>query len=111
MKHNINVIKSVWRRLRKPSPATLDAIGSQKLQNPLDSAVWQHIARLEADRRALLTMAKAVVDLRDMNVHPRPSSEIIHALRYTISRVESGKSRENQVARRDLVKRHPELYQ
>jgi hypothetical protein len=29
MKHNINVIKSVWRRLRKPSRATLDAIFSQ----------------------------------------------------------------------------------
>jgi hypothetical protein len=30
MKYNINVIKSVWRRLRKPSQVTLDAIGSQK---------------------------------------------------------------------------------
>jgi len=29
MKHNIDVIKSVWRRLRKPSQATLDAIFSQ----------------------------------------------------------------------------------
>jgi hypothetical protein len=29
MKHNIDVIKSVWRRLRKPSRATLDAIFSQ----------------------------------------------------------------------------------
>jgi glycerol kinase len=29
MKYNINVIKSVWRRLRKPSRATLDAICSQ----------------------------------------------------------------------------------
>jgi hypothetical protein len=26
MKHNINVIKSVWRRLRKPSRATLGVI-------------------------------------------------------------------------------------
>ena len=30
MKYNINVMKSVWRRLRKPSQATLDAICSQK---------------------------------------------------------------------------------
>jgi hypothetical protein len=30
MKYNINVIKSVWGRLRKPSRATLDAIFSQK---------------------------------------------------------------------------------
>jgi hypothetical protein len=29
VKHNIDVIKSVWRRLRKPSRATLDAIFSQ----------------------------------------------------------------------------------
>lgn len=29
MKYNINVIKSVWRRLRKPSRATLDAICSK----------------------------------------------------------------------------------
>jgi len=93
MKYNINVIKSVWRRLRKPSEATLDAISSRKPTNmpptqALDSAVWQHIARLEADRRDLLTMAKAVVHLRDANVHPRPSSEMIRALRNTIARVE-----------------------
>jgi len=31
MKHNIDVIKSVWRRLRKPSRATLDAIFSQNV--------------------------------------------------------------------------------
>jgi hypothetical protein len=30
MNYNINVMKSVWRRLRKPSQATLDAICSQK---------------------------------------------------------------------------------
>jgi hypothetical protein len=30
MKYNINVMKSVWRRLRKPSQVTLDAIRSQK---------------------------------------------------------------------------------
>jgi hypothetical protein len=70
MKYNINVIKSVWRRLRKPSRATLAAIDSQNSQKTLltqtlDSAVWQHIARLEADRRDLLTMANAVVRLRD----------------------------------------------
>jgi hypothetical protein len=29
MKYNINVIKSVWRRLRKPSRATLAAIRSK----------------------------------------------------------------------------------
>jgi hypothetical protein len=29
MKYNINVIKAVWRRLRKPNGATLDAIRSQ----------------------------------------------------------------------------------
>jgi len=29
MEYNINVFKSVWRRLRKPSRATLDAIFSQ----------------------------------------------------------------------------------
>jgi hypothetical protein len=29
MKYNTNVIKSVWRQWRKPSRATLDAIGSQ----------------------------------------------------------------------------------
>jgi hypothetical protein len=103
MKHNINVIKSVWRRWRKPSRATIAAICSQNPQNDpaylagretkrkaqtLDSAVWQHMARLEADRHDLLTMAKTVVRLRDMNVHPRPSSEIINALRETIARVE-----------------------
>jgi hypothetical protein len=96
MKYNINVIKSVWRQWRKPGRATLDVIGSQNSQNmpstqTLDSAVWQHIAQLEADRRDLLTMAKAVVHLRDMNVHPRPSSEMIHVLRNTIARVEGKK--------------------
>jgi hypothetical protein len=49
------------------------------------------MARLEADRHDLLTMAKTVVRLRDMNVHPRPSSEIINALRDTIARVERKK--------------------
>jgi hypothetical protein len=29
MKKNINLIESVWRRLRKPSRATLDAIRSK----------------------------------------------------------------------------------
>jgi hypothetical protein len=62
-----------------------------RLTQTLDSSVWQHIARLEADRRDLLTMAKAVVHLRDMNVHPRPSTEMIHAFRDTIARVESRK--------------------
>jgi hypothetical protein len=96
MKYNINVIRSVWRKWRKPDQATLDAIGSQNSQNvlltrTLDSAVWQHIAQLEADRRDLLTMAKAVVNLRDMNVHPRPSSEMIRVLRGTIATVEGTK--------------------
>jgi hypothetical protein len=99
MKHNINVIKSVWRRWQKPTRATLAAIGSQNAMyeagggikrraQTLDSAVRQHIARLEADRDELLTMAKTVVRLRDMNVQPRPSSEIINGLRDTIARVE-----------------------
>ncbi len=97
MKYNINVIKCVWRQLRRPSRVTLDAIRSQNPQKTpltqnLDSAIWQHISRLEADRRDLLTMAKAVVHLRDMNVHPRPSSEMIHLLRNTIARVERKKS-------------------
>ena len=91
MKYNINVIKSVWRRLRKPSRVTLDVISSQNAQKKpltqtLDSAVRQQIARLEADRHNLLTMAKTVVRLRDMNVIP--SSEIINGLRATIARVE-----------------------
>jgi hypothetical protein len=83
MKHNINVIKSVWRRWRKPTRATITAICSQNPQNDpaclagretkrkaqtLDSAVWQHMERLEADRHDLLTMAKTVVRLRGMNV-------------------------------------------
>jgi hypothetical protein len=103
MKHNINVIKSVWRRWRKPSRTTIAAICSQNPQNDpayeadretkrkaqtLDSGVWQHVTRLEADRHELLTMAKTVVRLRDMNVQPRPSSEIINGLRDTIARVE-----------------------
>jgi hypothetical protein len=97
MKYNINVVKSVWRRLRKPNRATLDAICSQNLKNihptrALDSAVWDHIARLEADRRDLLTMVKAVVHLRDMDVHPRPSSEMIRVLRETIATVERRKA-------------------
>jgi cytochrome c556 len=93
MKYNINIIKSAWRRWSKPSQSTLDAISSQSSQNmaptrALDSSVWQQIAQLEADRRDLLTMAKAVVHLRDANVHPRPSSEMIRVLRDTIAAVE-----------------------
>ncbi len=91
MKYNINVMKSVWRRLRRPSRVTLDAISSQNsqkksLMETLDSAVREQIARLEADRHNLLTMAKTVVRLRDMNVIP--GSEIINGLRDTIARVE-----------------------
>ena len=97
MKYNINVIKSVWRRLPKPSRVTLDAISSQNSQQKpltqtLDSAVRQQIARLEADRHNLLTMAKTVVRLRDMNIIP--GSEIINALRYTIAKAE-GRSYES----------------
>jgi hypothetical protein len=106
MKPNINVIKSVWRHWRRPSRATLAAIGFQnatfeaggeikRRAQTLDSAVRQRMERLEADRHDLLTMAKAVVHLRDMNVHPRPSSEIINALRDTIARVERKKSWES----------------
>jgi hypothetical protein len=36
MKPNINVVKSVWRRLRKPNRATLDAIFSQ---NPVTATL------------------------------------------------------------------------
>ena len=100
---NIEILESVWRRWRKPSRATLAAIGSQnatcepggeikRRAQTLDSAVRQHIARLEADRAELLTMAKTIVRLRDMNVQPRPSSEIINALRETIATVERRKA-------------------
>ena len=94
MKYNINVMKSVWRRLRKPSRATLDAISSQNSQKKpltqaLDSAVQQQIARLEAHRHNLLTMAKTVVRLRDMNVIP--GKEIINGLRDAITSVEGAK--------------------
>ena len=46
MNYHINVIKFVWRQLRKPTRVTLDAIISQNLQKTplrqtLDSAVWQ----------------------------------------------------------------------
>jgi hypothetical protein len=51
---------------------------------------------LEADRNNLLTMAKTVVRLRDMNVIP--SSEIINGLRDTIARVE-GRNRAAPTAR------------
>jgi hypothetical protein len=106
MEYNINVIKSVWRRVRRPSRATLDAICSQNPPNypvydagreakrkaeTLDSTARQYIAQLEADRDELLTLVKTIVRLRDMNVHPRPSSEIIHVLRDTIARVETSK--------------------
>jgi hypothetical protein len=72
MKYNINVIKSVWRQWRKPSRATLAAIGSQNLRNTpatqaLDSAVWQQVARLEAGGRDLLTMAKATKPIHQVN--------------------------------------------
>ena len=53
MNYNFNVIKFVWRQLRKPSRVTLDAIISQNpqktpLTQTLDSAVWQEMSRLEA---------------------------------------------------------------
>ena len=94
MKYNINVIKSVWRRLSKPSRVTLDAISSQNSQSTLlaqtlDSAMRQHIAQLEAAPRNLLTMAKTVVRLRDMNVIP--GKEIINGLRDAIASVEGAK--------------------
>jgi hypothetical protein len=94
MNYNVNVIKFVWRQVRKPSRVTLDAISAQNSQKKpltqtLDSAVRQHIARLEADRYNLLTMAKTVVRLRNMNVIP--DREIINGLRDTIARVEAGK--------------------
>src|SRR5258705_1039525 len=50
MKYNINVIKSVWRRLRKPSPATLDAICSKDAvytevfsQTDIFRERWKHL--------------------------------------------------------------------
>jgi hypothetical protein len=94
MNYNINVVKFIWRQVRKPSRVTLDAISSQNSQQKpltqtLDSAMRQHVARLEADRYNLLTMAKTVVRLRDMNVIP--GREIINGLRDTIARVEAGK--------------------
>jgi hypothetical protein len=47
MKYNINVIKSVWRRLRKPSRATLVAFYSQKAvytqPNPeMGAQIWSN---------------------------------------------------------------------
>jgi len=94
MKYNIYVIKSVWRQLRRPSRATLDAISSQNAQKKaltqtLDSAVRQQIARLEADHYNLLTMAKTVVRLRDMKVIP--GKEIINGLRDAIAGLEGAK--------------------
>ena len=91
MKYNINVIKSVWRQWRKPNRLTLDWISSQNsakksLIETLDSTVRDQIARLEADRHNLLTMAKTVVRLRDRNIIP--GSEIINALRDTIAKAE-----------------------
>jgi len=97
MKYNINVIKSVWRQWRKPNRLTLDWISSQNsrkksLMETLDSTVREQIARLEADHRDLLTMAKTVVRLRDRNIIP--GSEIINALRDTIAKAE-GRSYES----------------
>ena len=115
MKYNINVIESIWRRWRKPSRDAIAAICSQSQQNypayetgrqtkrkaqTLDAAVWRRMERLEGDRHDLPTMAKTVVRLRDMNVHPRPSSEIINALRDTIARVERKKPLESESQRR-----------
>jgi hypothetical protein len=105
MKYNVNVIKSVWRQWRKPSRLTLDWISShnsrkKSLTETLDSAVRQHIARLEADRHNLLTMAKTVVRLRDVNVIP--GSEIIKGLRDTIARAE-GRSYESCFDRKILA--------
>ena len=97
MKYNINVIKSVWRQWHKPNRLTLDWISSQnsRKKSPmetLDSTVREQIARLEADRHNLLTMAKTVVRLRDMNVIT--GIEIINGLRDTIARAE-GRSYES----------------
>jgi len=55
MNYNFNVVKFVWRQLRKPSRVTLDAILSQNpqktpLTQTLDSAVWRQIWPLEAAR-------------------------------------------------------------
>jgi hypothetical protein len=51
MKYNINVIKSVWRRLRKPSRATLgalcskDAVQTEVLsQTDIFCERWKHLS-------------------------------------------------------------------
>jgi len=56
--YNFNVIKFVWRQLRKPSRVTLDAMISQNpqqtpLTQTLDSAVRQQMSRLETVRHCL----------------------------------------------------------
>jgi hypothetical protein len=60
MKYNINVIKSVWRRWRKPSQATLDAIGSHSARSvmidgrrtPRDAKDAMYEADGRAERKA-----------------------------------------------------------
>jgi hypothetical protein len=50
MKYNLNVNKSVWRRLRKPSRATLDALWSKDAvytevfsQTDIFCEKWKHL--------------------------------------------------------------------
>jgi hypothetical protein len=60
MKYNINVIKSVWHRLRKPSRATLDAICSK-----------------DAAQRSVLPKARFVREMetpRESNDFPRTTA-------------------------------------
>jgi hypothetical protein len=61
MKYNINVIKSVWRRLPKPSRATLDAISSEDAvytevfsETDIFCERWKHLVNPEAFPERLL---------------------------------------------------------
>jgi|SRR6516165_7838106 hypothetical protein len=94
MKYNINVFKSVWRRVRKPSRATLNVMCSQdagyvegtdktdvaaEQEDALDEAakeakrkaqtvssdVGQYIARLEAERDEMLALLKRIEGVTD----------------------------------------------
>lgn len=60
----------------------------KRLAQTLHSAVWRHIAQLEADRSDLVATAKAVVRSRDISVDRRPSSVSINVLRETIAKAE-----------------------
>jgi hypothetical protein len=85
MKYNINVIKSVWGRLRKPSRATLDAIFSQKAvyaeangktdaqrrRNPIPIAFGWGVPFLSLPRRG---GPERILPATIMRENPRPDS-------------------------------------